>query len=166
MSKAVKHINLYFNRIIDITAIFIMAALVIDVVWQVVSRYLLKNPSAWTEELAGFLLVWVGLLGACIAHREKAHLGIDYFVEKFKTENSDLIRILVSLLTTAFSLTILTWGGYQLVQTTFKTNQYSPAIGIPMGYVYLILPLSGILMTLYSLQHAWKYYKDMKEQEK
>jgi TRAP-type C4-dicarboxylate transport system permease small subunit len=154
-----------FDKTINILAIIIMALLVIDVLWQVLARYILKTPSAWTEELAGFLLIWAGFLGACIAHREKAHLGIDYFIEKFSDSNRDLIRILVSFLTTAFALLILTLGGYQLVKATLETNQYSPALGIQMGYVYLILPLSGIIMTIYSIRHAWAYYCDMKNKE-
>jgi TRAP-type C4-dicarboxylate transport system permease small subunit len=154
------------NKLIDLTAIFIMAVLVLDVVWQVISRYIFKNPSAWTEELAGFLLIWAGLLGACIAHREKAHLGIDYFVDKFSVHHQDLIRILVSILTAVFALAVLSAGGFQLVCITFMTNQYAPALGIPMGYIYLILPLSGILVAVYSLQHAWTYYLDMKSKER
>jgi len=161
MSKAIRT---YFNRIIDIVAILIMAALVVDVLWQVVSRYILENPSAWTEELAAFLLVWASMLGACIALRQKAHLGIDYFVEKFSRENRDIIRILVCLTIAAFSFLILILGGLQLVKATFVTNQLSPALGIKMGYVYLILPISGLLMTIYSLEQVWNYYLDIKKQ--
>ncbi|HBG27671.1 MAG: hypothetical protein A2Y10_10285 [Planctomycetes bacterium GWF2_41_51] len=165
MIKTIKSIKLIFDRIINLLAIFIMSILVIDVVWQVIARYVLKNPGAWTEELSGFLLIWAGLLGTCISHREKAHLGIDYLVEKFQPQNRDLIRILISLLTTVFAISVLVCGGCQLVKATFITNQYSPALGIQMGYVYLILPISGILIIIYSLQQLRGYYIDMKKRE-
>jgi TRAP-type C4-dicarboxylate transport system permease small subunit len=71
---------------------------------------------------------------------------------------------MVCFLTGAFACLILIWGGAQLVKATLATNQYSPALGIKMGYVYLILPISGVLMTIYSLEQAWSYYKDMKRQ--
>ncbi|NIX00358.1 MAG: TRAP transporter small permease subunit, partial [Phycisphaerae bacterium] len=54
-----------------------MGVLVIDVTWQVITRFVLKNPSSWTEELATYLLIWVGLLGAAVALHRGAHLGID-----------------------------------------------------------------------------------------
>jgi TRAP-type C4-dicarboxylate transport system permease small subunit len=164
MSNVIKSLKNKLDKLIDLAAILIMAALVLDVLWQVLSRYILKNPSAWTGELAVFLLVWAGMLGSCIALRQKAHLGIDYFVEKFRKDNKDLTRIMVCFLMGVFACLILIWGGAQLVKATFATNQYSPALGIKMGYVYLILPISGILMTIYSLEQAWSYYKDMKRQ--
>ena len=101
MNNAIKSTKTILDRAVDFAAILIMAALVLDVLWQVLSRYILKNPSAWTEELAAFLLVWAGLLGSCIALRQKAHLGIDYFVEKFHQDNKDLTRIMVCFITAA-----------------------------------------------------------------
>ncbi len=53
----------------------LMAVMVIDVTWQVVTRFILSEPSSVTEELARFLLVWIGLLGAAYAFRVRAHLA-------------------------------------------------------------------------------------------
>ena len=53
-----------FDRFLEILLTVVMTILVLDVVWQVFTRYILKDPSSWTEELATFLMIWVGMLGA------------------------------------------------------------------------------------------------------
>nr|HOQ06006.1 TRAP transporter small permease subunit [Anaerohalosphaeraceae bacterium] len=67
---------------LEILVMIVMGVLVVDVLWQVFSRYVLRAPSKWTEELAIFLLIWAALLGAAVATGRGAHLGIDYFVQK------------------------------------------------------------------------------------
>jgi len=64
----------------------LMTAMVGSVVWQVLSRYLFVVPAAWTEELARFLLIWIGMLGAAYAYRQGSHLGIDLLANKLDVE--------------------------------------------------------------------------------
>src|SRR5690625_5834068 len=69
---------------------FLMAAMVIDVSWQVITRFVLGEPSAYTEELARFLLIWIGILGAAYSFRKRAHLGLDLFVRKLDRKSTRL----------------------------------------------------------------------------
>ena len=130
----------------------VMAVLVIDVLWQVFTRYVLHSPSSWTEELATFLMIWVGLLGASVGLNRGAHLGIDYFVQKLPTRRRLLTEVAVFTCTGLFSLSALGVGGTMLVARTLGLGQTSPALGLSMGYVYLALPISGFFLTLYSGQ--------------
>ncbi len=134
-----------------LTAI-LMAALTIDVTWQVITRFILKNPSDWTEELATFLMIWVGLLGAAVALNRGAHLGIDYFVSKFKPANRLFTELFVHLSVGFFSVGVMLLGGLKLVTITMARGQISPALKIPMGYVYLAIPIAGFFLTYYSLE--------------
>ncbi len=131
--------------------IFLMATMVLDVSWQVFTRFILKNPSSFTEELAGFLLVWIGLLGASYALYTRAHLGIDVLTAKLSGFRKRMVEVLIYLVIIIFSFFVLVIGGFKLVKLTFTLNQISPSLGIPIGYVYLVLPLTGILMIYYSL---------------
>ncbi|GAB1359158.1 hypothetical protein MASR1M31_09390 [Porphyromonadaceae bacterium] len=65
------------DKVLGILLIVLMSVLIIDVMWQVISRYVLANPSSFTDEVAGYLLVWVGLLGAAYVAGKKDHLAID-----------------------------------------------------------------------------------------
>ncbi len=147
-----EQVNTIITKILSVILIIIMAVMVLDVSWQVFTRFILKDPSSFTEELAGFLLIWIGLLGASYALYSRAHLGIDVLTAKLEGSNKQLVEILINIIVILFSLFILVIGGFRLVNLTFTLNQISPAMGIPMGYVYLVLPITGILMIFYSLR--------------
>ena len=139
------------TKTLGLFLIVLMSAIVLDVTWQVITRFLLKNPSSFTEELAGFLLIWIGILGASYALHTRSHLGIDVLTYKLKGAKKRWIEIIVYTIVGCFALFIMVIGGIRLVGLTFTLNQISPAMGIPIGYVYLVLPISGILMIYYSL---------------
>jgi TRAP-type C4-dicarboxylate transport system permease small subunit len=128
-----KGLNLFLETLLTI----VMTVLVLDVVWQVLSRYVLTDPSSWTEELATYLMIWVGMLGASVALNRGSHLGIDYMVSKFSVRNR------------LFGMFI---GGILLVSRTLELGQTSPAMKVPMGYVYLAVPISGFFLVIYSVQ--------------
>lgn len=139
------------NTVISKLLIILMAAIVLDVTWQVFTRFILRNPSSFSEELAGFLLIWIGLLGASHALYTRAHLGIDVLTYKLRGVKRRVIEIIVYSFVTLFALFVMVIGGIKLVQLTLSLNQISPGMKIPMGYVYLVLPFSGLLMILYSV---------------
>jgi len=130
----------------------VMGVLVVDVTWQVFTRHVLNDASSWTEELATYLMIWVGLLGASVALRRGAHLGIDYFVSQLASWKKALIEVFAFSVIAAFSVVVLGIGGTHLVQETLARGQASPALGVQMGYVYLALPISGFFLTLYSVE--------------
>ena len=130
----------------------VMGVLVADVTWQVFTRYVLNEPSSWTEELATCLMIWLGLLGASVALRRGAHLGIDYFISQLSPGKRALIQVFAFLVIAVFSVLVLGVGGTHLVRETLGRGQALPALGVQMGYVYLALPTSGFFMTLYSVE--------------
>jgi TRAP-type C4-dicarboxylate transport system permease small subunit len=139
------------DKCLEVLVIVVVGFLVIDVLWQVFTRYVLGDPSSWTEELATFLLIWVALLGAAVALGRGAHLGIDYFVSKLPDRSRIKIEFFVFTCMALFSLLVMVIGGLGLVSRTFELKQISPALHLQMGYVYLAVPISGAFLVLYSL---------------
>jgi TRAP-type C4-dicarboxylate transport system permease small subunit len=70
------------DKVLEIILVMLMSLLVVDVLWQVTSRYILVNPSSFTTELAGYLMIWVGILGAAYVAGRNEHLAIDLLVQK------------------------------------------------------------------------------------
>lgn len=142
--------------------IVLMAALVFVVCWQVLMRtlnsvaalrpYLDSVSGAWTQEAASFLLIWLGLLGACVGLREKSHIGVDYFTQKLSRERRLKVEALSFLLIALFSASTLIYGGATLALKTYSFHQTSPSLKVNMGWVYAVLPLSGLFLTIYSLE--------------
>lgn len=140
------------DRFLETLVAALMAILTIDVTWQVITRFILKNPSSWTEELATNMMIWVGLLGAAVALNYKDHLGIDYFVGKLSEKKRLWTEVFVNLSIILFSFFVMFLGGLDLVAITFRFGQLSPAMKMPMGYVYLAVPVSGIFLAIYSTE--------------
>ncbi len=128
-----------------------MALMVVVVTWQVLSRYLLADPSPWTEEVARMLLIWVGLFGGVYAYREKAHLGLDLLYQKVGDVGKRRLDVITDICCGLFALTVLILGGGSLVKLTWELNQTTAVLGIPMAWVYTVLPISGVLIVYYSI---------------
>ncbi len=146
-----KHVDRWLERLL----VLLMGAMVLNVLWQVASRYLLNDPSAFTDELAGFLMIWVGLLGAAYATGKGLHLAIDLLHEYSSAGLQKRLDTVINLLITFFALSILVIGGTRLVYLTLLLEQSSANLEVPLGYVYLAVPVSGILMVYYSIHNIF-----------
>lgn len=141
-------------RALELLTIALFAVLVVDVLWGVVSRYMPGiRPSAWTEELAVYLLVWVSLLGGAITYRGHGHLGVDYLVSKFDPTARLVAAVVVELCVLGFALVALCWGGWRLVADTLGANQLTPVLQWKTGYFYSVVPLSGLFFIAFSVEH-------------
>jgi TRAP-type C4-dicarboxylate transport system permease small subunit len=97
------------------------------------------------------LLIWVGLLGGVFAYREKSHLGIDLLPQKLGPRGKKRLSIFADLCCGLFAVAVLVVGGSALVQLTWELHQTTAVLGIPMAWVYIALPLSGLLIAYYSV---------------
>jgi TRAP-type C4-dicarboxylate transport system permease small subunit len=138
------------DKILEWSLIVLMGANVLNVLWQVFSRFILKDPSSFTEELARYLLIWVGLLGASYASGHKMHLAIDVLVERLKGKSRSLAELIIQSLVFLFALFVMVIGGLRLVTVTLTLNQISASLQIKLGFVYLVVPLSGALIMFYA----------------
>ena len=115
------------------------------------------NPSSFTDELSRYLMVWLGILGASYVAGKKEHVAIDYFTKKLNKNNRIIIDCFVNFSIISFSLVVMLIGGGYLVYITIKLEQHSPSLKIPLGLVYSIMPICGILIIFYKLCQIKKY---------
>ncbi len=139
------------DKLLEKILILLMCVLVLNVLWQVLSRYILASPSSFTDELAGFLLIWVGMLGAAYVVGQKEHLAIDLLLQKSSPEKQKRMTIFIHSSIALFALFVMIIGGGWLVITRFMFHVNSAALGLPLGYVYLVIPISGLIIFIYSL---------------
>jgi TRAP-type C4-dicarboxylate transport system permease small subunit len=138
------------DKLLELALIILMGANVLNVLWQVFTRFVLKDPSSFTEELARYLLIWVGLAGASYAAGKKMHLAIDVVLQNLKNRTKIWMEIFIQVFIFLFSFLVMVIGGLRLVTITLTLNQISAALRIKLGYVYLVLPLSGLLIMFYA----------------
>jgi TRAP-type C4-dicarboxylate transport system permease small subunit len=156
-------LKLAVDRVIAAFSVIVMIALVVCVVWQVFSRYVLNQPSTLTDELARFLMIWVGLLGAAYTVGAQRHLSIDLLFMSINKRKQALLSLFINLLIFSFAGSVIVTGGIKLINKTLATVQVSAAMQIPMGYVYIILPLSGAVMMFYALWFIHQNIQQLKQ---
>ncbi len=144
------------DKILEIALVFFMSILVLDVLWQVASRYILSSPSSFTDELAGFLLIWVGLLGAAYVAGKNEHLAIDLLIQRSGPKRKKRLQISISILIILFGLFVMVIGGSWLVFTRLLLEVKSAALELPLGIVYFVVPISGLLIVYYNTDNLIK----------
>jgi TRAP-type C4-dicarboxylate transport system permease small subunit len=139
------------DTILGNALVVIMTVMVINVLWQVFTRYLLGIPSSFTDELARYLMIWLGILGAAYVSGQNMHVAIDVLPRKLSKSAQNKMARMVNLIIIAFAITALIIGGIRLVYISYLLGQHSPALEIPLAVVYLVLPLSGLLIIFYKV---------------
>lgn len=127
----------------------LMLTITLDVLWGVFTRYALGNQASWSEELARYLMIWIGLLGTAYVSGQRKHLSIELLRPKLKDQNRIYLDMLIAMLISLFALSVLVIGGLRLMYITGKLNQTSAALELPMPFVYCVLPISGFIILYY-----------------
>lgn len=144
------------DKILANLLVFIMAAMVLNVLWQVASRFILGSPSSFTDELARYLMIWVGILGAAYVSGRNMHVAIDVIPRRLSEPAQKRLKLIVRVLIILFCLLAMVIGGSRLVYITYVLGQNSPALQVPLAVVYMVIPLSGLLIIYYKLSDILK----------
>ena len=142
------------NKVLEVLLVVIFSALVIDVFWQVFARYSFGKPNTFTEELARYLLIWLAILGTAYVRSYQGQMAIDYLYNKLSQKKQCFLSLFIEFSIILFALMIMVVGGINLMYITLKLGQIAPALNLPIGYVYSVVPLSGILIIFYSVYHC------------
>jgi TRAP-type C4-dicarboxylate transport system permease small subunit len=155
-SETVKKTNTFLDNIefwtTNVTA-FLLAVVFISVSLQVFSRFILRLPLAWTQETAQYAFIWMVYLAAAVGLRQGMHLKIGLILDRLPAEWRRTFELLSELAALAFAITLIVAGSIVAWRTRLHR---SPAIECPMGLLYLVFPLSGLVMTIYILERILK----------
>ncbi len=141
------------DKIVEILLISILAIMLVNVLWQVVSRYLIGVPSTATDELSRFGLIWLGILGGAYATGKGLHLAIDILPASLKGRKKDLLNAFINVMIFLFSAIVMIMGGAKLTFITFSLGQVSSSLGLQLGVIYAIVPICGLLICFYCLHN-------------
>ena len=137
------------DRLLETALVLLFFALFACVIIQVFTRYVLNDPAIFTEEASRFAIIWLSLLGTAYACGRLEHMAYTMFPEKLKGAKLLAHMRSVALLVLLFGLTVMLYGGGMLVMRAFDFEQLSATLALPMGYVYLCIPISGLLIVYY-----------------
>lgn len=153
-------VKLFLDQFIQVLIALLMALMVINVTWQVFSRYVMGDPSSFTDELSRYMMIWLGLAGAAYVSGKNGHLAIDILPEKLKGNKLLALQLFIHAMVVFFGLVIMIWGGGNLVYITQTLQQKSATLQIPLSWIYGIIPVSGVLVVFYHSFHMVQLIKN------
>lgn len=144
----------YLGKISDLLDWMIIRVVFLGIVGMIVSISLqiifrvFFNALVWTEEAARYLLVWSSFLGATLAYKRKMHIAVTFGVDLLPKTLRKAVTLLSILISLIFFGTCAYYG-FQLI--AMQSFQLSPALRLPMKYIYLGIPLSFIVMFIHGI---------------
>ncbi len=144
-----KQLRRYLNYALKALAGGSFLAMVLLTCWQVFTRYILQNPSSWSEEMVSYLFAWMSLFGASLVVGERGHMNIPIVVERFGDKARKFFAIFGEVVACIFAGVILVYGGIQIA--SLAMGQMTSSLGVPIGIFYVVLPLSGALNIIYTI---------------
>ncbi|CAG23380.1 TRAP transporter small permease [Photobacterium profundum] len=154
------------NRVLVSILILFMGLMVLTVIWQVFTRFIINDPSVFTDELSRYLLIWIGILGGAYTFSVKRHLALELLASRLSYKRKQLQSIFINILIIVFTYISLVYGGSQYALTTIAHQQVSPGLSIGeykllIGYVYMVIPISGVLIIFYGLLDILESFKNI-----
>lgn len=155
------------DEILDKGIRFLMAmsmlSLVVGGFWQIFTRWILKNPSTFTEEFMRYMLIWASMIGSAYCFYKDKHLTLDLFKRKAKGAAAVAVNVFIEASILFFIGYVFIYGG--ACQALSSTN-YSSVMHIPFKVLYMVLPFSGCFIVLGRILKYIQLYQDVKESKK
>jgi TRAP-type C4-dicarboxylate transport system permease small subunit len=150
-----------YYRLLKVLITLLMAALIVPVSMQILSRYTGFIPRyIWTEEIARFCFVWIIMIGAMIAVRDGTHFDVDVLPHSANPKVEFASKLFVNLAMLVMALSFLWWGRDFFV---LGARQRSEIFGLPMWMIYVAWPLAGATWTLFVIERIANDYKHLTE---
>lgn len=148
-----KKLLILMEKVFAFLAMVGMGLMLTIIFVQVISRYFFGYTASWSEELSRYIFVWVTFLSLPVVSHQGGHMIVGVLTERFKGEKLRLLLITGALCSSAF-LAIMVWQGIRMIQ--LATWQTSPAMEIPMSYMYYSIPLGCGAMLLITLDELFR----------
>jgi C4-dicarboxylate transporter DctQ subunit len=149
------------NEIEGYVCIFTLLVMSVVIFWGVVCRYVLHSSLPWSEEMARYLLVWTTFLGGAYGVRLGAHIGVEAFTLLLPKKVQAILHIIVMICCALLCVLIFKFG-CNIVATQLAKHQLSPAMRIPMGYMYSAIPIGMVFFVIRYIQSIVEAIKDLK----
>lgn len=146
--KIIKWLDEHIEESLLVVLSIVMTA---SITLQVFMRYVMNSSLSWSEELARYCFIWLVYIGISYGVKMQKHIKVDVVLQFIKNKQKIVIGIIANLIFLAFSLLIIVYG-YDIAKQLLNWGQTSPALHIPMGYVYMATPVGFALTSIRLIQ--------------
>jgi TRAP-type C4-dicarboxylate transport system permease small subunit len=147
VTKALRKLSDNIDSLIMKVVFVTIVGMIVSISLQIIFRVFF-DALTWTEELSRYLLVWSTFLGATLAYKRSMHISVTFCVDLFKNTAKKIVIVFSIVLSLLFFVVVACFGiKYMLMQST----QVSAALRIPMRWVYIVIPISFIVMAVHGI---------------
>lgn len=139
-------------KILGVLIVFLFAFMTIIGTYQITTRYFFNKPSTVSEELLTYSFTWMSLLASAFVFGKRDHMRMGFLADKISGEKKKWLEAAIDLLSFAFAAVVMVYGGISITRLTMI--QTTASLQVPMGLIYIIVPVSGILIMFFSLVNA------------
>ena len=152
-----KKIRTVVDKVLTTVSSVLFGIMIIVGMYQIITRYLFQKPSTVSEELLTFCFTWMALLISAYVFGKRDHMRMGFLADK-ATGNAKLgLEIFSEVLCTAFALVVMFGGGLEI--RALSMTQKTASLGVHMGTIYTVLPISGALMVFYGVLNIYDLIK-------
>lgn len=155
-----KEIERYLLRALDILVVSCFSVMTLVVFVNVILRYAFNSGITFSEELSRMCFVWLTFMGAILAMKEGAHIRVDSFIRRLSKRGRKSCAVLSNALT--IYICWLLFDG-SLTQTLINLDTQSPALGIPMAFLYVTGVIASVGIMIYAVRNLYLLHKDLNE---
>lgn len=146
---ALATIRKVLDKFLMTLSVALFVVMVVIGTYQICTRYFFGHPSTISEELLTYSFTWMALCASAYVFGKRDHMRMAFIADKIKGKPKQILDIGIEVLIMAFALLALVWGGFSIMMLSM--HQQTASLGIPMGYVYTVLPVSGICIVIYAI---------------
>ena len=146
---ALHKIRKCLNTIVSTICIILFAAMVVVGTYQIVTRFIFNSPSTVSEELLTYTFAWMAMFASAYVFGKRDHMRMTFIVDKLPEKQRKIFEIVIELLIVAFAVVVLVYGGFTIMGLTM--TQKTASLGVSMGVIYAVMPISGVLIAIYGL---------------
>lgn len=147
--EALNKIRKGIDMILSSACAFIFAAMVVIGTYQIVTRFIFRRPSTISEELLTYSFTWMALLSSAYVFGKRDHMRMGFMADKASPGGQKILSILAEIFVLLLAASVMIYGGVTITKLTM--TQSTASLGIPMGVVYTIIPISGVLIVFYAI---------------
>jgi TRAP-type C4-dicarboxylate transport system permease small subunit len=140
------------ERVDEVVCVAFLSFMVICIALAVVTRYVLQAPLPWPEEAAKFAFVWLTFFGAALAVKRNGHMAVDCLMPLLPASVERVLRLVMQVASICL-LCLLIRYGWNIMEMSWVA--ISPSLSLPIGYVYLAVPVGGTLMVIRLALQVW-----------
>lgn len=147
--EALHKIRRVVDLVLSSACAVIFAAMVVIGSYQIITRFIFKSPSTVSEELLTYSFTWMALLASSYVFGKRDHMRMGFMADKAGPGGQKVLSMISEVLIMLLAASVMIYGGVTIMDLTM--TQSTASLGIPMGVVYTIIPISGVLIVFYAV---------------